>query len=228
MPVSPVAAAGTPGPFAVRDCVLVAIATGKRAQSLRELRDGLQSVEAGSIYFHFWGRLLRPRLDDTEFHNDFAVWARHALHDKQLAERLAVLDPADFADLEQLRQELVDVVEERIEETETLIARRDQQFSFRLCQTVVFDTGVQIARPEDLAAAIPAMSLGSIYFHVIESRRREPVRIDDFRHWPAQHGDRYDALCQQLAAIDPYFSSLAELRDGLGRVVGDYFRAVPA
>jgi hypothetical protein len=203
---------GMSGRFAVRDCALVAIATGRRAQSLREFRDALLAVPQESIYYHFWGRLLRPRFDDTEFHNDFAAWARHALHDETLAERLAVVDPADFADLEALRNDLIEITEERLDETDALFARRDRQFHFRRCQTVVFDTAIRIADPRALAEAVPAMSLGSIYYHVIDARRREPVRMDDFRVWLGRFGARCEPLCTALGAIDPYFSNLADLR----------------
>lgn len=210
-------------PFAVRDCTLVAIATGRRAQSLRELRDGLLAVPQESVYFHFWGRLLRPRFDDTEFHNDFATWARQCLHDPTLAERLAVIDPADFADLEALRNEAVDVIDERLDETDTLHSRRDRQFHFRRCQTAVFDTSNRISDPGELPDALKAMSLGSIYYHIIDARRRAPVRTDDIAAWLSQFGKKYDGLCAQLGAVDPYFSSLAELREELRAVVTAYF-----
>ncbi|GMW06852.1 MAG: hypothetical protein AMXMBFR8_16480 [Nevskiales bacterium] len=208
-------------PFAIRDCALVAIATGQRAQTLRELRDGLLRVPRESIYYHFWGRLLRPRFDDTEFHNDFAAWTRHCLHDETLAERLAVIDPADFTDLEELRHELVEVIENRLDETDVMqFARRDRQFHFRRCQTVVFDTGNRVRDPQALAQAIPAMSVGSVYYHVIDARWREPVRTDDFRTWLRQFGRKYGPLCDELAGVDPYFSNLAQLRAEIGRLVG--------
>lgn len=210
-------------PFAVRDCTLVAIATGRRAQSLRELRDGLLTVPQESVYFHFWGRLLRPRYDDTEFHNDFATWVRLSLHDPTLAERLAVIDPADFADLEALRIEVVDVIDQRLDENDALYSRRDRQFHFRRCQTAVFDTSQRISDPQDLPSALKALSLGSIYYHFIDARRRAPVRTDDVAAWLGRFDGRYDALCAQLGAVDPYFSSLAELRDELCAVVAAYF-----
>jgi hypothetical protein len=213
--------------FAVRDCALVAIATGLRAQSLREFRDALQQVPQESVYFHFWGRLLRPRFDDTEFHNDFATWARYSLHDEILSERLAVIDPADFADVEALRAAVLEVVEQRMDETDSLLARRDRQFHFRRCQTVVFDTGIRLEDPASLVQAIPAMSLGSIYYHAIDARRREPVRTDDFRAWLAQFGGRFDALGEKLGAVDPYFANLAELRVELSAIVADHFRGAP-
>ncbi len=215
-------------PFSIRDCALVAIASGRRAQTLRELRDGLLWVPKESIYYHLWGRLLRPRFDDTEFHNDFAVWARHCLHDETLAERLAVIDPADFTDLEEVRHDLVEVIEGRLDETDMLqFARRDRQFHFRRCQTVVFDTGNKIREPRALADAIETMSVGSIYYHVIDARWREPVRTDDFRTWLGQFGRKYEPLCEQLAGVDPYFSNLAELRAEIGTLVGNFIKAGP-
>ena len=70
-------------PFAIKDCALVSIATGRRAQNLRELRDNIVTIHPGSIYYHFWGVLLRPSFDDPEYNNDFAVWVRHALNDEK-------------------------------------------------------------------------------------------------------------------------------------------------
>ena len=99
-------------PLYIKDCTLIALATGKRAQNLRELREHLRGIPTNCIYYHFWGGLLRPRFDDPEYHNDFAIWAAHSIHNKMLAERLAVIDPVAFRSLEDLRLELLDVIEE--------------------------------------------------------------------------------------------------------------------
>lgn len=210
-------------PFIVKDCALAAIATGVRAQNLRELRDGLLTVHPECINYHFWGGLLRPRFDDPEYNNDFASWVRHALHDNKLGERLGVIDPADFDDLEALRQELIDVIETRLDEMEYHPwARRDQQFHFVRAQIMVFDTDKRIQRPRDLPAVVPTLSVGSIYYHVIDARRRAPQRVDDIRAWLMQFGDRYAALCERLAGIDPYFATLTQLRSELGAAIADY------
>lgn len=211
-------------PFAVKDCVLAAIATGRRAQNLRELRDHLQAVHPGCIYYHFWGGLLRPRFDDPEYNNDFASWVRHALHDTRLAERLGIIDPAEFGNLEALRQEVLDIIEQRLDETEFLVwAKRDQQFHFIRSQTVVFDTRKRVTRPEDMAALLPALSLGSIYYHFIDARRREPQGYDDFRAWLARFGEEFATLRELLAAVDPYFVTLRELRAKLATIFNDHF-----
>jgi hypothetical protein len=98
-------------PFAVKDCAIITIATGIRVQNLKEfavalkgaiitiatgirvqnLKEfavALKEVPLGSIYHHFWGRLLRPLFDEPEYNNDFASWASRGLHDKPLRQTL--------------------------------------------------------------------------------------------------------------------------------------------
>lgn len=211
-------------PFAVKDCALVAIATGKRAQNLRELKDNIATIHPGSIYYHFWASRLRPRFDDPQYNNDFAVWAHYMLHDDPLAERLAVIDPCLFQDLEALRREIIDVIEERLEEREWVPwVPSDKQFYFVRSQIVVFDTHVLLERPEQLCTVIPTMSVGSVFYHFIDARRREPVAIDDFRAWLMGLDGSYKELIADLAAVEPYFATLVELRQQLGRVFLHYF-----
>ena len=210
--------------FALKDCALAALATGRRAQNLRELRENLRTVHPGCIHYHFWGGLLRPRFDDPEYNNDFASWVCHSIHDMKLAERLAVIDPAGFTNLEALRQELIDVIEERLDETEFLTwARRDQQFNFIRSQIIIFDTHLLIKQPKDLVTVSRKMSLGSVFYHFIDARRRPPHGIDDFRSWLERSEDDHIELCERLAALDPYFVTMTELRLQLSELFKDYF-----
>jgi len=201
-------------PFILRDCALVSMAAGIRAQNLKELHEGLRTVPAASIYHHFWGRFLRPQFDEPEYSNDFASWAWRGLHDKPLAERLSMIIPADFADLEDLREELLDVVAERLDESETIPwSKVDQQFHFLRSQIIVFETGRHILRPEEIQPQLPTLNSGSIYYHFIDARRRTPLHQDDFSAWLEGLGEPYRELAAALEQIDPYFSSLEELRD---------------
>jgi hypothetical protein len=214
-----------PEPFIVRDCSLIAKATGRRAQNLRELRDGLLAIEATSIHHHFWGRMLRPRFDDPEFHNDFASWARHSLHDYILAERLAVVDPAEHETLEELRRDLVDICEDRLDEREIVPwASHDHQFQFLTAQIVVFETGRVLKNPEEFADLIPRLSRGSIFYHFIDARNRNELGMDDFRVWLRDCGPAWTELEVELATIDPFAGSLADLRDAVS-LVCDRFAA---
>ena len=80
-------------PFELMDCALISLAIGKRAINLRELRDRIAEAPESSLYYHFYENMLRPSFDDPEYRNDFALWAKRALHDSRLAEQLGILDP---------------------------------------------------------------------------------------------------------------------------------------
>lgn len=212
-------------PFEIKDCALIAKATGKRAQNLKELKDFLSIISLDSIYYHFWGTLLRPRFDDPEYHNDFAIWAENSLHDNVLAERLAVIDPTEFQDMDQLRTEVIEIIEERLDEIDYPVwTKRDMQFEFICSQIVIFNTNKTISKPIDFVAAIPRISVGSIFYHFIDSRKRLSNAIDDFQNWLLGFGEKYYELCLKINEIDPYFSSLTKIREELTIVFRNYFQ----
>lgn len=210
--------------FRIKDCALISIATGQKAMTLNELRNNIQIISLDSIYHHFWGGLLVPRFEEREFNNDFAGWVRHSLRDPVLAEKLAAIDPALSTDLEELRQNLLDLIEERLDEDEHLgWIRGYRKFEFLRSQLVVFDTHRRLEKPADLSVHIPQVSTSSIFYHFIDARRRLDQCYDDFSHWLGGMGDDYDDLREQLAAIDPYFSSLSQVRADLSELFQNYF-----
>jgi hypothetical protein len=61
--------------------------------------------------------------------------------------------------------------------------------------------------------------LGSLFYHFIDSRRRTQSRRNDFSEWMGGWGEQYAQLAAQIAAVDPYFNSLTELRDHLHAIL---------
>jgi len=211
-------------PFAFKDCTLAAIATGKRAQNLRELRNHLQNVDAGCIYYHFWGGRLRPQFDEPEYNNDFAAWCRHALRDDIVAERLSVVDPTAHKSMEDLRSEVIEILEERLDEREFIPwAKTEEQFTFIRSQIVVFSTPHRISTPTELPGIITRLSTSSIFYHFIDARRRTPERKDDFSTWLEGLNGENDALLARLADVDPYFVTLSDLRGQLAALFNEYW-----
>lgn len=205
--------------FAVTDCAMLSIATGLEAQNLRELRDRLAIIPVGSVYYHFWGAHLRPGFEIPEYNNDFANWAYESLHDQVLAERLGAIDFADFSDLEALREELVDVIEERLYEVDNIPwAKTGTAFQFVRSILVTFDTGLRIDQPEKLSELLPQMTDSSLYYHCIDARRRPPEGVDDFRAWLMGMDGKHRGLIKAIADIDPHFITLANLRQKLSQL----------
>lgn len=209
----------------IMDCALIAIATGQKAQNLREFRDQLQSVHPGCIYHHFWGTLLNTRFEHPEFQNDFAVWTSRYMHDLKVSEKLSMVDPGDHSNIEDLRKEVLEIVEERLYESDYVPwVKPGEEFHFIRSQTVIFNTGKSYGDPQQLVGVIPTISLGSIFYHFIDSRRRTSDAKNDFSLWLAGFGDKYNGLIAELDKIDPYFTTLSELREEINYVFADYFK----
>jgi hypothetical protein len=211
-------------PFAITDCAIISISTGEKAHNLRELRDRLLRLDdPGIMYYHFWDALLRPRFIDPEYRNDFAAWAYHDLRDRSLAERLSIINPTNYKRMDDLRLRIIDVIEERMDEPDFIRwGDAGYPFFFARSQIVVFDTDIRIDTPEKLFEIIPKLPPSSIFYHFIDSRRRTSTGENDFSEWLWRFGGQHKTFADDIAAIDPYFNSLTELRDELVNVFAKY------
>ena len=204
-------------PFDIKDCALIARMAGlDTALNLRELRERLRVCQVECLFHHFCETVIRPTFDDPEFRNDFAVWAARDLQDRVLAERLGIINPYTHSTLEELRQLVIEIIDDRLAEVPYIPwVKQGNDFRFMQAVTVVFATGRQLSEPHDLIASIDEMSLSSIYYHYVEARRRTDDGCDDFTAWLRGFGEGTEEIVEALSSIDFYFMSLHELKDQL-------------
>jgi hypothetical protein len=114
---------------------------------------------------------------------------------------------------------VIEVVEDRMDEPD-FDPRIDGEspFFFIRGQLVVFDTGIRVDAPEQMARRIGDMTPGSIFYHFIDARRRTASGGNDFSEWLPSFGDEYVELARRIAAVDPYLASLVGLRADIARV----------
>jgi hypothetical protein len=181
--------------------------------NLRELRDRISVCGADVLYHHFCETPLSPSFDYPDYRNDFAIWSKWRLGDEILAERLGMIDPYLFPSMEELRVSTLEIIDDRLGEV-TMIpwARPGHEFYFMQAITVAFDTGERIQHPGEMGAAIERMTNGSIYFHVLEARRRQPVGQDDFSTWLSGQEGNWEHYLAAIRSIDFTFHSLSEIR----------------
>jgi hypothetical protein len=209
------------GEFIIQDCTLLTRTSGLHpAINLRELRERIANCRQDVLYHHFCETPLVPAFDIPDYRNDFAVWALLQLGDRVLGERLGIINPYAFTDLEQLREQVLEILDERLSEVPSgPSCQPGGEFFFTEAVTVVFDTGLRITSPETLPEAIGKMTNSSIYFHFLEARRRDPVGMDDFSSWLAGFPGQ-EAWCRALHSVDFVFFTLTDLRDELVRILG--------
>ncbi len=79
------------------------------AHDLREFVEILKQVSLESLFYHMFESRLRLKRGV----NDFSIWIEECLGDKDLADRLANLDPYNYT-LDNLRSTIVQLIEKRI------------------------------------------------------------------------------------------------------------------
>jgi hypothetical protein len=207
--------------FTVQDCTLLTRMSGlPSALNLRELRDRLAVCNPNVLYHHFYETAHLPYFDNPDYRNDFAIWVKLYLGDRILSERLGIIDPYEFKSVEDLRSLVVELIDERMSDMSIVLSvPQGSEFFFMEASTIVFDTGERIKIPRDLPDAISRMSSGSIYYHFLEARRRQPQNVDDFSAWLMQDEGRYSRHIKTLAGVDFFFLSLKDLQRELIRVL---------
>ena len=87
----------------------------------------------------------------------------------------------------------------------------------------MFSSHRTIIDPKELMSLVPEMTSSSIFYHFIDARRRTFGHLDDFRAWLYGFEEKYRDLCDILSSVDPFFSTLPELRQQLSFIFTDYF-----
>jgi len=208
-------------PLEIKDCEILNIATGLRARNLKEFRDLLETIHPDCIHYHFWAKKLRAEFGEDEFNNDFATWASINLHENKLAERLCLINPSMFKNVEELRSKLIEVVTSSIDEDQcSQDTKEGEKFQFTRSDIVLFDTGHLISNPGQLKELIPNLPLGAVYYHFIESNNIS-LNIVTF---VKNAGDEYSDLAIRLSKLDPYFFTLPELQSRASQIFKDFFQ----
>jgi hypothetical protein len=201
--------------FKFAGCVELRQALDVHALDVRELRQRIEEVPAGSIFFHTFGYFLRHRVFTTAYGNDFARWAANEIGDHALAERLAVVDPFGFSDLDELREHLVTILQDHLRGHES--ERRVEfvrGFHFQQSQVVEVPLGVAAQTLGEFRAGLAIVDESAIYLHTVETRARQR-HAESFADWVREAG--LPELAERFERIDPYLTTIERIR---GRLLG--------
>jgi hypothetical protein len=188
---------------------------GRRARDEQELLELLEEVPIDCIYHHTAARFLRFEVVDAMFPNDFAMWATREVRDQVLGERLGVIDPFDFPNLEALRQELVTTLDDHLARI-SVVPRviHGEPFHFMRSRLIEIPSGHEARDIASFEKALSQVDTSSIYYHTVEARLRKGVLEGDFAKWL---GDQPGGaqVSAKVARLSPFSSSLEAMRTHL-------------
>ncbi len=193
--------------------------TGLKAKNLRELADVLKKAPDALIYYHTHHFLEEHHYLTPELSNDFAIWVSDALGDEVLGERLASVDTFGFPNLGALRERLAAIIEEYLSSGSNFReAMPGREFHFMKSVSVILPTPYVAHDLREFVEALRKISLGSLYFHVFESRLRLGRGLNDFSIW-LQDSLGETELGEEIARLDPYTYTLEALRSTLIQLI---------
>jgi hypothetical protein len=209
-------------PFEFRQCIGILKSTGKNAKNIKELRDLIATVSDECIFHHTYQYFLKEHI--LEYTNDLAHWAGENLEESALSERLSNIDPYEFKNISDLRNELIHVIDDYLERfPEPREAIPGDEFYFNETVTLIFPVGIRAKNLAEFLTAIKFVDSDSIYYHFYEARIRLGSGIDDFSRWIEDVFGKKD-LAERIRAIDPFMHSIEEIRGHIVEAVEEEVR----
>lgn len=186
--------------------------TGEKARNLTELLYVLRFIDGAAIFYHTHHSFLDHHTVAPEFRSDFAVWVRDEIRDQALAEKLGGVDPLEYPSIREVREALLEIIEDHIEQYgDRYQARPGNEFFFCRSKSFVLPTGRVAKNLVEFRNQLRQISLRSLFFHLFEARLRLERQTNDFSSWLTDCLGR-EALARKIEKIDPYVLTLDQLR----------------
>ncbi|MBI4289253.1 MAG: mechanosensitive ion channel [Chloroflexi bacterium] len=193
--------------------------TNLKARTLRDLVATLKTAPDAVVYYHTHNFLEEHHYLTPEPANDFAVWVTDALGNEALGERLASLDTFEFSTLALLRDRVVDIIEEYLARNpDSREALPGREFHFIRSVSIVLPLQYVAHDLREFVEVLRNVSVGSLFFHVFESRLRIGKGFNDFSVWIEESLGEPE-LAAAIAQLDPYNYSLEGLRSSLIQLI---------
>lgn len=199
-------------PFEFFGCVELREILGHAAWDERELLAGIEEVPPDSLRYHTRSYLLRSRYLPAPYPSDFATWAAVHVQDRVLGERLAVVDPFEFLDLELLRAELSAILDRHLASLSTVPrVEAGEPFHFMRSVLIEIPTGVTASTLQEFRDGLAQADASAIYYHFCESVRQRPEA--DPLNWLEER--QFPEIAARMRRFDPFIRSLDSTRAGL-------------
>ena len=201
------------GPFSFCSVAHLEAPAGFVASSMESLREGIEKVPDDCLFLHVTCVPVRhPHARDLPS-NDIALWVGTALQAPETAERLAFAGSAAAQPMNELRGELLKVLDSVAPRDRKRESAEEAAFHFVRGRSVPIPLGFQAADPVELVDAWHRLDSAAVFYHLIEA----PVFGDVANSLPAwlrAHGA--DSLAVQAEQAVAAGRPIARMRRDLG------------
>ena len=209
-------------PFAFVGCWEIREMLGRSARDEQLLLEAIEEVPLDSIYYHTHSFLLRHKYIAGPYPNDFATWAAIQVRDRVLGEKLGILSPYDFGNLESMRAEIVTIISDHLSRLQ-VIPRviYEEPFHFMQSRIIAAPTGLQAQTLSEFRQVLASVDDSVIYYHTFEAILRLGKPKGDFALWVEEQLG-FPELGEKISNIDPYRISLESVRSRILNLCDGY------
>ncbi len=185
---------------------------GRSARDEQQLMEAIEEIPLDSLFYHTHSFFLRHKYIAGPYPNDFATWAAIQVRDRVLGEKLGILDPYDFENLEALRTEIVNIIDEHLSQLQ-FIPRviYGEPFHFMQSRIIEVPTGLEARTLDEFRKILSTVDASVVYYHNFQAILRLGRRQGDFALW-IEEQLKLPELAKKISMIDFYMTSLESIR----------------
>ncbi len=211
-------------PFLFTGCWELREMLGRSARDEQQLLEAIEEVPLDSIYYHTHRFFLRHQFIAGPYPNDFATWTAIQVRDRVLGEKLGILDPYDFENLEALRYEIVNIIDEHLSQLQ-IIPRviYGEPFYFMQSRIIEVPTGLEARNLKEFREILSTVDGSAVYYHTFEAIHRLGRKKGDFPVWiEGELG--LPELALKISKLDPYMSALESIRQRIISLCDEFLK----
>jgi len=181
--------------------------TGIKVYSIKDFIESLKVIDKFSIFYHMYINIFNYHNLPTFYANSISFWFYKNGH-ILLAEKLSIIDPLDYYDLEDLRNVIVQTLEENYDETWD--RKEENPFYFIEAEREIIESGEVANTLEEFIEGVKKSSINSLFYHLVTSRIENKTLINDYSAWLFNVGEAKKA--EKISKLDLYTMNLYEIK----------------
>lgn len=201
-------------PFVFKSELWIPRYTGIKAYSVKDFLEALKVVDELSIFYHMYINIFNYHNLPTFYPNSFSYWLYKIGH-SSLAEKLSIIDPLDYYELEELRNVLVKTIEKNYEENHN--KKTKIPFYFIKADREIFECGKIANNLEEFVKGVKKSSINSVFFHLVTSRINHKTLINDYSTWLFNIGEAKKA--EKINKLNLYTMNLYEIKNKIIKIL---------
>uniref|UniRef100_A0A7C4NS59 Uncharacterized protein n=1 Tax=Thermodesulfobacterium geofontis TaxID=1295609 RepID=A0A7C4NS59_9BACT len=201
-------------PFIFKSELWIPKYTGIKVYSINEFIKALKEIDKFSIFYHMYINIFNYHNLPTFYTNSISYWFFKNGY-LLLAEKLSIIDPLDYFDLEELRIALINILEENYDKNWN--RKEKYPFYFITAEREIIECERVAHNLDEFIEGIKKSSINSLFYHLITSRIENKTIINDYSAWLYSIGESKKA--EKINKLDPYTMTLYEIKEEIIKIL---------